>query len=115
MFDLKDLNNQTNIDNLVVGGAGFLGSNLVDFLIDKGDNVICVDNLSSGNIHNINHLKNHSKFKFLDRSKSHFYNICQFLLFSEKGYFYETKKDGQKSMKLYKTHHYDTIVNSVKF
>ena len=64
MFDLNDLNKEKNIDNLVVGGAGFLGSNLIDFLINKEENVICVDNLSSGNIQNIIHL-NHSKFKFL--------------------------------------------------
>lgn len=66
MFDLNDLNKEKIIDNLVVGGAGFLGSNLIDFLIKKEENVICVDNLSSGNIQNIIHLKNHSKFKFLE-------------------------------------------------
>ena len=66
MFNLNDLNKEKNIDNLVVGGAGFLGSNLIDFLINRGENVICVDNLSSGNIQNIIHLKNHSKFKFLE-------------------------------------------------
>ena len=41
--------------------------------------------------------------------------ICRFLLFSEKGYFHETRTDGGKSMKLYKTPHYDITVNSAKF
>ena len=33
---------------LVTGGAGFIGSNLVDALIDRGDEVIALDNLSTG-------------------------------------------------------------------
>jgi len=38
----------------VIGGAGFIGSHLVDELISKGQNVLVLDNLSSGNIKNIN-------------------------------------------------------------
>ncbi len=39
---------------LVSGGAGFIGSNLVDKLINLGHNVCIIDNLSTGNINNVN-------------------------------------------------------------
>jgi len=39
---------------LVTGGAGFIGSNLVDLLIEKKMNVVVIDNLSSGKVKNIN-------------------------------------------------------------
>lgn len=48
--------------SLVTGGAGFLGSHLCDRLIQRGDYVICVDNLSSGSIDNIAHLLDHPSF-----------------------------------------------------
>ena len=41
---------------LVTGGAGFIGSNLCEALIDRGDEVICLDNFSTGKIDNIQHL-----------------------------------------------------------
>lgn len=50
---------------LITGGAGFLGSHLCDRVIERGDKVICVDNLSSGNIGNIAHLQGNSAFKLL--------------------------------------------------
>lgn len=50
---------------LVTGGAGFLGSHLCDRLIENGDEVVCLDNMFTGNIKNINHLMNHSQFSFL--------------------------------------------------
>jgi len=39
---------------LVTGGAGFIGSHIVDLFISKGYEVIVVDNLSTGNIKNLN-------------------------------------------------------------
>ncbi|MBD3261539.1 MAG: NAD-dependent epimerase/dehydratase family protein, partial [Candidatus Altiarchaeales archaeon] len=39
---------------LVTGGAGFIGSNLVDALIEKNYSVVVADDLSSGNKHNLN-------------------------------------------------------------
>ena len=62
------INNQTNgkpINNLVFGGAGFLGSHLIDELLKKGENVLCIDNLLTGKIQNINHLKDNKKFFFI--------------------------------------------------
>jgi UDP-glucuronate decarboxylase len=41
---------------LVTGGAGFLGSHLCDRLIDRGDDVICLDNFFTGQRRNIQHL-----------------------------------------------------------
>jgi dTDP-glucose 4,6-dehydratase len=43
--------------SLVTGGAGFLGSHLCDALLDRGHRVICVDNLETGNLHNIEHIR----------------------------------------------------------
>lgn len=50
---------------LVTGGAGFLGSHLCDLLIERGDEVICVDNLFTGRKDNIAHLRNHPRFEFI--------------------------------------------------
>jgi len=42
---------------VVTGGAGFLGSHLCEYLLDKGFRVICVDNLESGSLENLEHLR----------------------------------------------------------
>ncbi len=49
---------------LVTGGAGFLGSHLCDLLLEKGYEVLCVDNLITGNTQNIAHIKS-DKFSYL--------------------------------------------------
>ena len=49
---------------LITGGAGFIGSNLCEFLLKQGSKVICLDNLSTGNIKNIESFLNHRNFKF---------------------------------------------------
>jgi len=43
--------------SLVTGGAGFLGSHLCETLLEKGQRVICVDNLETGSLNNIEHLR----------------------------------------------------------
>jgi len=49
---------------LVTGGAGFLGSHLCEYLLKKGHEVICMDNLLTGSIANIEHLQG-ERFKFI--------------------------------------------------
>ena len=51
--------------SLVAGGAGFLGSHLCMELIKKGESVLCVDNLYTGSIRNLNNLKEEKNFIFL--------------------------------------------------
>jgi dTDP-glucose 4,6-dehydratase len=49
---------------VVSGGAGFLGSHLCDHLLEKGHRVICLDNLDTGSLQNIEHLGNSDEFLF---------------------------------------------------
>jgi UDP-glucose 4-epimerase len=53
---------------LVTGGAGFIGSHVTDALIKRGDSVVVLDNLSTGNRKNIDHLVSNSSFKFVEGS-----------------------------------------------
>ena len=47
---------------LVTGGAGFLGSHLCDELLARGNRVICVDNLETGSLANIAHIREPERF-----------------------------------------------------
>jgi UDP-glucose 4-epimerase len=49
---------------LITGGAGFVGSHLAEALLERGDEVFVLDNLSTGSIDNIQHLKPHPKFHY---------------------------------------------------
>ena len=49
---------------LLTGGAGFVGSHLAEALLDRGDEVIVIDNLSTGSMDNIAHLKGRPGFEY---------------------------------------------------
>jgi UDP-glucose 4-epimerase len=49
---------------LITGGAGFIGSHLSDAYIARGDEVFCIDDLSTGSIDNIAHLKQHPRYHY---------------------------------------------------
>lgn len=55
---------------LITGGAGFIGSHLCDFLIAKGNSVICMDNLITGKMENVSHLEKNPSFKFINHNVS---------------------------------------------
>src|SRR5215208_7040075 len=50
--------------SVVTGGAGFLGSHLCDYLLESGHRVICVDNLETGSLENIEHDRDPGAFTF---------------------------------------------------
>ena len=50
---------------VVAGGAGFLGSHLCDRLIERGDIVVCLDDLSTGSKENVAHLLDHDRFRLV--------------------------------------------------
>jgi UDP-glucose 4-epimerase len=49
---------------LITGGAGFVGSHLAEALLERGDEVYILDDLSTGSIDNITHLKSHPRFHY---------------------------------------------------
>ena len=60
---------------LVTGGAGFLGSHLCDYLLDRGFEVVCMDNLITGDIANIEHLFEREGFTFVKYDVTHFIHV----------------------------------------
>jgi dTDP-glucose 4,6-dehydratase len=50
---------------LITGGAGFIGSHLCDYLLERDHEVIAMDNLSTGSTDNISHLAGHERFSFV--------------------------------------------------
>ncbi len=57
--------NRKNYRNLITGGAGFLGSHLVDRLMASGEEVICLDNYFTGRKENLNKWINHPRFELI--------------------------------------------------
>jgi dTDP-glucose 4,6-dehydratase len=63
--------------SVVTGGAGFLGSHLVDRLLREGHRVIAIDNLITGNTANIGHLSGNSDFQFIKHNVSNFIFLAE--------------------------------------
>lgn len=62
---------------LVAGGAGFIGSNLIDLLLEKGHEVVCVDNYFIGTKDNIAHLDGNPNFKIYEQDLCEINNLKQ--------------------------------------
>jgi dTDP-glucose 4,6-dehydratase len=61
--------------SLVTGGAGFLGSHLCDYLIERGHRVICVDNFDTGSLKNVAHLRDGDQFKFVQQDITEHFEV----------------------------------------
>ena len=65
MVDINPINSSATTRNLVTGGAGFLGSHLVDHLMESGEEVICLDNYFTGRKSNISKWTGNPKFELI--------------------------------------------------
>ena len=65
MLIIEKIKNFKKINNLVIGGAGFIGSHLIDKLMDKGEEVICVDNFFTGTKKNLIQWLGNSSFELI--------------------------------------------------
>ena len=59
---------------LVTGGAGFLGSHLCEYLLERGNRVVCVDNLETGSLKNIEHLRG-PEFQWVQTDITNYYEV----------------------------------------
>ena len=60
---------------VITGGAGFLGSHLCDLMLDKGWEILCLDNLVTGSDSNVGHLLPHPKFRFARQDVSRYIDV----------------------------------------
>ena len=60
---------------VITGAAGFIGSNLVDKLINNGNFIYGIDNLITGSLKNLNHLQSNNKFEFIEHDITKFIYI----------------------------------------
>jgi dTDP-glucose 4,6-dehydratase len=62
---------EINVRTLITGGAGFIGSHLCERFLERGHEVICVDNLITGSLANVEHLRGNDHFVFIRHDISH--------------------------------------------
>jgi dTDP-glucose 4,6-dehydratase len=60
---------------VITGGAGFLGSHLCDYLIERDWDIVCLDNLVTGAESNVSHLLNHPKFRLLQQDVTRYIHV----------------------------------------
>lgn len=61
--------------SLITGGAGFIGSHLVSYLVEKGHEVICLDNLLTGSLDNFKPLGPKAPFRFIEHDVTNYIDI----------------------------------------
>src|ERR1041385_7636675 len=69
---------KSNLNYLITGGAGFIGSHLADALLAEGNCVVAIDDLSTGNLENIAHLRSNPQFRFVRASITNGLDLQQF-------------------------------------
>lgn len=62
---------------VITGGAGFIGSHLSEFFLKEGARVICLDNLITGSLHNIERLRSSAQFEFINHNVCHHIDISE--------------------------------------
>jgi dTDP-glucose 4,6-dehydratase len=60
---------------VITGGAGFIGSHLCEYFLKKGDEVVCIDNLLTGKIENVEHLFGYDKFLFIKYDVTNYIHV----------------------------------------
>src|SRR3989338_1876208 len=60
---------------VVTGGAGFIGSHVCDYLLEKGYSVVCIDNQITGTTDNIVHLLDNDRFEFIEQSVTEYISV----------------------------------------
>ncbi|MGR3295617.1 MAG: UDP-glucuronic acid decarboxylase family protein [Candidatus Bathyanammoxibius sp.] len=60
---------------VITGGAGFVGSHLCDYLLEKGHSVICLDNLLTGTMENLTHLLDNDKFTYVEHNVTEYISV----------------------------------------
>ena len=70
------MSDNSKITILVTGGAGFIGSNLCEYFLNKNYNVICLDNFATGHKHNIAEFLQHTNFQLIEGDIRNF-ETCQ--------------------------------------
>ena len=76
---------------LVAGGAGFIGSHLIDVLIARGDHVVCVDDLSSGTFENARLHDGDDRYEFVEA------DVCS--------------DDLERSVRAVRNHRFDAVIH----